>query len=208
MRGVGRGLAFTFTHASVALAVATWAAGVAIVFPSQALLSVFARDEIRTNGFGLGLLLTASGIGALVGATLGGYDRLLRPHVATMAVALAAVGAALTTVGFAPDLNRSLVLLGAMGFGWGIVTVMAFTITLTHTPPELRGRGMGMLIWVVGFSPAGSIGVGFVASATNSRTAYALAGYAAVGFAALVLGLWFVFGTRSLSRRATPVVDA
>lgn len=210
IRGIGRGLAFTFTHASVALAVATWAAGVAIVFPAQALLSVFARDEIATDGFGLGLLLTASGAGALVGATLGGYDRLIRPGVATMAVALATVGAALAAVGFAPDLTRSLLLLAGMGFGWGVVTVMAFTITLTFTPPELRGRGMGILIWVVGFSPVGSAGVGLIASATNSRTAYALGGYAAIGFAALVLGLWLWRGALSARRvaRGAPLVDA
>jgi len=200
LRGIARGFGFVFTHANVALAVASWAAGVAIVFPAQALLSVFARDEIATDGFGLGLLLTMSGSGALVGATLGGYDRLLRPSVATMALALALVGGALAALGFAPDLGRSLVLLGVLGFGWGIVTVMAFTVTLTHTPPELRGRGMGMMIWVVGFSPVGSAAFGFVAEATNSRTAYALGGYVAMGLAAVVLGLWLGLG--ALASRA------
>lgn len=203
LRGAAQGLKFVFTNRTVGLCAAVWAVGILVINPYQAVMSVFARDEIQTGGFGLGLLLTAPGIGALVGSTLAAYDRIIRPTIATMVVALALTGVAIAFTGWAQSLQTALLLLGLLGVGWGVLYVLANSITLMATPIDLRGRVIGVLLWMWGISPVGSATAGFVAGETNTRVVFALIGQIAVAFAIGMLALLIVLRLLRRSPKVT-----
>ena len=133
-------------------------------FPATTLLPAVARDVLGLGVDGYGGLVSAIGLGALVGAlslaTLGDYrpkGRLLT--TATFVFAGALIGAALA---------RSAWLAGAalVLAGWGMVTHLAATISLVQlqVPDILRWRVMSAYLWaVVGLAPAGSLALGTLA---------------------------------------------
>jgi len=204
--GAVQGLRFVFTSRVVGLCALLWSVMILVINPYQALMSVFARDEIHTGGFGLGLLLTAPGVGAIVGSTLAGYDRVFKPGVGAMATGLIVTGVALGVLGWAGGINAALWLLGALGVGFGFMYVLGNSIPLMATPLHLRGRVISVFLWLWGISPIGSTVAGFIAGETSTRVVFALAGQVAAVVGVLVLVLSFALGRRR--HEAAPVVVA
>ncbi len=132
--------------------------------PYQALLPAVAAEVLHGGAALYGNLLGAAGSGALAGALL----LLLRKGLAGLGrrVGLGAtlLGAGVLVVG----LSRS-VWLSALGLvlaGFGFITQMAGSMTLLQglSPPEMRGRVMGLYSTLfVGVGPFGALAGGFVA---------------------------------------------
>jgi MFS family permease len=128
------------------------------------LMPVFARDVLHIGAQGLGILLSAIGIGAL----LASFSLTFFSHSdhSDRLVSLGGIvlGISLVIFGFSKSVNISL--LALVGAGWGIVTQTATINNLLQkeTPDELRGRVMGFYtVMFLGMTPVGSFIAGLLA---------------------------------------------
>ncbi len=158
-----------------------------IGFQYLLLLPVYARDILNAGPGTFGLLVTAFGVGALLGAV-----RLTQKHDRpglrrNLLIGLAASGVGLT--GFA--WSRSVPLSMAMGAvaGFGLIVYVASTNTLLQTTTEDRFRGRVMSLYTLmfaGTSPIGALAAGSIAQRFGAPLATTLSGVTMLGGAALV----------------------
>jgi len=143
------------------------------------LMPAFARDVLGRGANGYGLLISASGAGALVGALLvATYGHLVTPRkLALGGVYLFSV--ALITLALIRSFYFSLGCLFFAGLGMLLFFATSNTTLQTIVPDEMRGRVMGVWSLVFGMMiPIGSIEAGSVANLLG--TPFAL------GFGAIV----------------------
>ncbi|MFL5624482.1 MAG: MFS transporter [Ktedonobacteraceae bacterium] len=149
-----------------------------LVFPYTILLPIFARDIFHIGAPGLGVLNSASGVGALLGAILLVIlsQRLERGKF--LLVLLCVIGG-FASLAFAMVniLNVAILILIALG----ACTVMSMTSTNTAlqilTPEEMRGRILS--IWVMtalGLAPFGNLLAGWVAQSLGAPSTLAIGG--------------------------------
>ena len=129
------------------------------------MMPAFARDVLGRGANGFGILMSASGIGALVGAlVVATYGHLFTPR------RLALGGIWLFSIAlFALSLTRNfylaLVFLLVAGFGMLLFFSTSNTVLQTIVPDEMRGRVMGVWSLVFGaMIPLGSLEAGAVAN--------------------------------------------
>jgi predicted MFS family arabinose efflux permease len=128
------------------------------------LMPAFARDVLGRGANGYGMLMSASGTGAFVGALLvATFGHLLTPR----RIALGGVwlfSAALLAVAFTKSFPLALLFLFAAGFGMLLFFSTSNTVLQTIVPDEMRGRVMGVWSLVFGaMIPLGSLEAGAVA---------------------------------------------
>jgi MFS family permease len=138
------------------------------------LMPAFARDVLGRGANGYGVLMSASGLGAFVGALMvATYGHLFTPR----RLALGGVwlfSAALLAVSFTKDFVPAFVLLFVGGFGMLLFFATSNTVLQTIVPDEMRGRVMGVWSLVFGaMIPLGSLEAGAVAHWVS--TSFALA---------------------------------
>jgi MFS family permease len=137
-----------------------------VVLPYQAFLPAFARDVLATGAEGLGVLLTAVGGGAVLGAAATGSRHVATRPGPAMALCALLAGAGLLVFALATPLHgfptwvasAALVLVGFGSIGY--LTTANATLQL-RVPDHLTGRVMGL--WVVmnaGTTPLGSLALG------------------------------------------------
>lgn len=158
-----------------------------LVLPYTSFLPRFAKDVLGEGPEALGLLLTAGGCGAVVGAALSG-SRLVASRARAAALALhlltclGAIGLALS-----PNLHVAAGFAVVLGFAsTAYLAVVNATVQLT-APPGMLGRLLGF--WVVvnaGSVPVGGIVLGGFATAWGLRLVEAIG---AVAAAVAALGL-------------------
>src|SRR5690606_17070654 len=108
------------------------------------LIPVFAQDVLAQEATGYGLLMSAMGAGALVGAlTLVARSHSGDPTGSRIAAAFVLSGA-LVLLSFTRRYALALAVMAAVG--WGMVTFNAATNSTlqVHTPNSYRGRVMGL----------------------------------------------------------------
>src|SRR5437763_7753371 len=128
------------------------------------LMPAFARDVLARGANGYGVLMSASGLGAFVGAlVIATYGHLFTPRrLALGGVWLFSV--ALLSVSFTRNFVPALVLLFVGGFGMLLFFATSNTVLQTIVPDEMRGRVMGVWSLVFGaMIPLGSLEAGTVA---------------------------------------------
>src|SRR5437879_3578584 len=138
------------------------------------LMPAFARDVLGRGANGYGILMSASGLGAFVGALMiATYGHLFTPRK----LALGGVwlfSAALLAFSFTRNFAPALVLLFVGGFGMLLFFATSNTVLQTIVPDEMRGRVMGVWSLVFGaMIPLGSLEAGTVAHFLG--TSFALA---------------------------------
>jgi len=124
---------------------------------------------------GLGLLLSATGIGAIAAGLLLASNGHRQGRAASLVVAGLVMAACLVGVAVSRSFALTLLLLG--GTGWGMVTFNATSNTLIQTivPDSLRGRTMSLYtIVMLGLLPVGSLLTGAVADVAGVSVALAL----------------------------------
>lgn len=164
-----------------------------LVLPYQAFLPAFARDVLRMGAEGLGLLLTAAGSGAVLGALLTGTRLVARQPGPAMAVfALTSGGglfaAAILTPanGFPPWLAVPALMVVGLG-SIGYLTTANLVVQL-RVPGALMGRVMGL--WVVlnaGTMPLGSLALGGAAERYGLSPIFLACGGVGVGLGLVLL---------------------
>jgi len=141
------------------------------------IMPAFARDVLGRGANGYGLLMSASGSGALVGALIvATYGHLFPPRK----LALGGVwifSVALVAFSFSRNFYVALAFLFAAGFGMLLFFSTSNTALQTIVPDEMRGRVMGVWSLIFGaMIPLGSLEAGAVAHWLGTPFALAFGG--------------------------------
>jgi len=160
-------------------------------FPYLVMMPVFARDVLHRGATGYGVMMTAVGIGALIGAlAVASLDRRIRKGPTLIA---AGAAFALLLVAFALS-QRYLLSVGLLALTGGTMIVnnaLANATIQEIVPDQLRGRVMGFYAFVfVGLAPLGSFQMGALAERIGTPAAVALGGAATA--LAVALAAWRV----------------
>ncbi len=166
----------------------------AVVIPA------FAREVLRVDATGFGLLMAATGIGSLLAALW--IATMPEMRVGFIAGGAVIMGLAEVAAAFTHAMPLALAAMFAVGFGAIGMAATANTTIQMRTPDVLRGRVMSVYTVVfVGSTPVGGLLAGAVASAMGVDVALAVGGVAcaAVG----VIGLAWLGRLRARERLAS-----
>ncbi len=142
------------------------------VFPYVHLLPVFARDVLRIGASGLGLLMAASGAGAVVGSLLVAARRSAGTGRAVLTLAVG-YGGVVAAIALSPSVWLSLPLLFCAGL-MGSSFMSTSNVLLQHRiGDEVRGRVMGAYLLTFGLMPLGVLPMGLAAGRFGAPTAVA-----------------------------------
>lgn len=140
------------------------------------LMPIFARDVLGTDSAGLGMLMAAFGIGALIGSTIFASMRNLRSAGKLLILSVIAWHA--TMLAFAAShsfcLSMSILLLTGMAFS--STQVLMLTVILRTTMPDFRGRILGMRSMAIYAYSFGSLNSGAIAGAWSAPLAATING--------------------------------
>lgn len=176
-------------HPSRRLAIVAIGAAMALGAPIYQLVAVIARENLDVGASAYGLLLSAFGIGAVLGNVVNG--RLLKRPDGTRSKrligALAWYGIAITVVALSPWFAVTLAAMLLVGGGYLVVSVTLMTSIQLTTPPAFRARVVAIYSAAyIGGMPLGSLVQGWIAELTNVTVAVTLAG---VGLLAMAFTL-------------------
>ena len=144
--------------------------------PYVNLMPVFADDVFRVGPEGLGILMTATGVGALGGslviATLGDFRR---KGILLLALALG-FGLTLALFGLSHNFGLALAILIAVGASsTGYMTVNN-TLIQSNTPRRMLGRVMSIYMITFALMPLGTLPISIIAQAIGVDIAVAVGG--------------------------------
>src|SRR5215207_3647282 len=164
---------------------------------------VVAIELLGTGEPGVGALMTAVGVGAVLGSLaaslLVGSGRL----GAWFAVGVGLWGLPLTLVGLIPQQSAALPLLAFIGVGNALVDVAGFTLIGRMAPDEVLGRVFGVLESIV----AVSIGIGAIVASTLVEWFGVQTALVAIGLVCPVLAVVSLRRLRGMDR-SVGVLDA
>ena len=149
---------------------------------ATALLPIFARDILKVGAKGLGLLYAAESVGSIIAGFGMSLIGDIRRKGRLLLSAVAAYGAATAIYGFSTNFYLSLLLLGLVGVGDSISTVLRQTIRSTVTPDYIRGRMTAVnMIFFMGGPQLGNLEAGLLAGAVGAPLSVAIGGVAVAG---------------------------
>lgn len=105
-----------------------------------ALLPIFARDVLETGPWGLGLLRSAPGVGALITSVVLANMTINRRAGYYLFASVVAYGLAIVVFGLSTSFLLSLAALAAYGVVDAISVVIRHSLVITYTPNEMLGR--------------------------------------------------------------------
>lgn len=155
--------------------------------PYATLLPVFARDILQIGPDGLGLLMAATGLGALTAAL-----RLARRHTvkglgSSIALAVACFGAGLLALAASSIVWMSLLALYAIGFGMVSSLAGCNTLLQSLAPDSMRGRVVSLYTTAsLGLTVIGSLLAGSGATYVGAPMVVAVGGLLTIG-----ASVWF-----------------
>jgi MFS family permease len=134
-----------------------------VATPYNTLMPVFAKTIFKAGETGLGLLMSAGGIGALCGsaiiATLGDYQRKGKLALICGSV----FGISLVSFGISKSLPTAFVFLLFVGAGGSMYMTLITTLIMGNTPQELLGRVMSIFVMTFGLMPLAMLPAGALA---------------------------------------------
>jgi MFS family permease len=169
-----------------------------LALPYGSFLPKMAADVFHQGAGGLSVLLTATGVGALLGAFVSGLRVVARSPQRWLAGLQVATGVALAGFAWSPSIYTGvpcLILFGAALIGY--LAIAGATIQLA-AEPGTEGRALGL--WMIvnsGLVPIGSLLIGVAADIPAISIRGALG---AAGVGCLLFGILAVFGGRRMTR--------
>jgi MFS family permease len=154
---------------------------------NQTMAPVFARDVLDLGPGGVGLLLSAPGVGSVLAmAFLASAGDMRRKGLVSLA-ALLLMAATLILFGFSNWVWLSLVALAVHGFGQAAYQTTNHTLVQLHTPDEYRGRVLAVYNMDRSLHPLGVVVTAALAELWGPQLAIAFNGVACVAALALVV---------------------
>ena len=172
--------------------------------PYTVLMPAIATQTLHGGAHTLGFLMTASGVGALVGALYLASRVSVIGLENVSAIATICFGLGLVAFAVSRQLWLSLAILPVVGAGFMVQMASINTIIQTLVDEHLRGRVMAFYTMAfLGTAPIGSIVAGIVAARIGSEYTVLMG-----GFASVATGLWFASRLPSLRASMHPVYAA
>jgi MFS family permease len=157
-----------------------------VAMPYSVLMPIFADSILHGGPSALGLLMGASGAGALAGAITLASRRDVRGLGRWVAVASVGFGVSLVAFSMAHLLWLSALLLVPVGFAMMVQMAASNTLVQTMSPDNLRGRVMSVYsMMFMGMAPIGSLLAGALAGRLGAPMTVAAGGIICVIAAAV-----------------------
>ena len=148
--------------------------------PYQGILPVFARDVLHRGADGLGMLVAAGGVGAILGSiTVASFSSPRQMRILIVAGGFG-LGTAIVLFAISTVFLASVGLSFSLGYLYQIVTTASFTALQVISPAHLRGRILSLRIMGHGVTPVGMLLLGAAAEAIGPVNATAAMGAIAV----------------------------
>jgi MFS family permease len=169
---------------------------------ATALLPVFARDILHAGPIALGLLRSASAVGALSGTIWLAHFPLRRRPGLAMFGGVIVFGLATLAFGLSHNLVVSLLALAVLGASDVVSVVVRLSLVQLRTPEDMLGRVSAVNSLFIGTSnQLGEFESGLTASWWGAQRAVLIGGLATIGVALLWMKLFpGLRDTRSLER--------
>jgi MFS family permease len=169
--------------------------------PYAVLMPAVAAKRLHGGPHTLGLLMTASGLGALGGAFYLAWRRTILGLGRVIVIASAVFGLGLVAFGLSRVLWLSLLILPFVGAGFMVSLAATNTIVQTITEEHLRGRVMAFYTMAfLGTAPIGSLLAGILADRLGEPTTIVLGGGVCLAGAA-----WFASRLPRLRELIRPI---
>ena len=169
------GIVYSFQHPRVRTILMLFLAVGIFGWSYMVVMPAFARDVLGRGADGFGILMSASGTGALVGAlVVATFGHRIKPRqLALGGVWLFSI--ALLAFSFARNFHVALGFLFVAGFGMLLFFSTTNTVLQTIVPDDMRGRVMGVWSLIFGaMIPLGSLEAGAVANWFGTPIALAI----------------------------------
>ena len=145
--------------------------------PYAVLMPIFADKILHGGARGLGMLMGASGIGALAGTLMLAAKREVHGLGRWIAFASFGFGASMILFASSRSYPLSILLLVPVGFSMMLQMSSSNTLIQTMVPDELRGRVMAVYsMMFMGMAPFGALVAGTMANHIGAPTTVALGG--------------------------------
>jgi MFS family permease len=147
----------------------------------EILMPVYVREMLHGGPTQFGLLMAASGVGAIFGSIVLASFANVRTLGDWVAFAAAGFGCSLVLLSISHSFAVSLLIMLLIGFSMVTLLDASNTLVQRMVPDDLRGRIMA--IWTMmlsGLAPFGSLVVGFIAQRFTARRTFAAGGMACV----------------------------
>jgi len=169
--------------------------------PYTVLMPLFADEVLRGGPNTLGLLMAASGVGALAGAMFLAARKTVLGLGTYIPLTAAAFGAGLIAFSFSRVLWLSLALMAVTGCGFMVQMAASNTVLQTIVDEDKRGRVMSFYTMAfMGTAPFGSLLAGSVADRIGAPHTLLFGGLGCVAGA-----LWFALSLPALRRDVRPI---
>ena len=169
--------------------------------PYSVLMPAIATKLLHGGAHTLGFLMTASGVGALVGALYLASRKSVLGLGRVMVASAALFGAGLVAFSFSRSLILSLAILTTVGAGMMITMASTNTIVQTIVREELRGRVMAFYSMAfLGTAPLGSLMAGAIAERIGPTNTI-LAG----GIGCITAAVWFGMRLPLIREQVKPI---
>jgi len=183
---LGEALQYVQSHPDVLMLITLVAMVSMFGLPYLTMMPAFANDVLNVGAKGLGYLVASAGVGALLG---GIHLAQMKDHQKRGPLVLGAAVvfyAAILCFSLSHNVWLSALLLAVAGGGMVNCAATVNSLIQTRVPDHIRGRVLSMhTMAFLGFTPLGSLLVGWLAEIYSPSTALALSS----GFA-LLLTLW------------------
>ena len=139
-----------------------------VAMPYQMLMPVFARSVFNSGETGLGMLMSATGLGALTGSIIMAFLGNFQHKGLLMLITGIGFGLFLMVFGFSGSLLTASIWLVFVGGTSSMFMTATSTLLMTNTPPELMGRVMSLFMMTFGLMPLGTLPAGALAQAIGA----------------------------------------
>jgi MFS family permease len=154
--------------------------------PYAVLMPIFADQILHGGARGLGLLMGATGVGALAGALILAGKKSLRGLGTWVAACAGGFGASLILFSMSRRLWLSAALLVPVGFCMMVQMASSNTLIQAMVPDHLRGRVMAVYsMMFMGMAPLGALLAGAFAEKLGAPLTVAIGGAVCIGGALL-----------------------
>lgn len=183
------GFDYAFNNAPVLTVIA---AGAFFNFiPVMVLYPVFAHDILSGNSGTYGLMVSASGMGAVLGAFFLANRRSCLGLGSAVSIAAFSLGAGTLILSFSSSVSSACILCFSVGGATMILNAGSNTILQRICDPAKRGRVLSLWIMAaMGASPMGSFAGGMAANFFGIKPTYLIAGL--IGLAGVVIFCFYI----------------
>jgi MFS family permease len=190
LRALGDGIRFVMERPSLRVTFLMIAVIGTMGFNFSVLLPLEATDVLQSGAMVFGLLSSALGVGALLGALL--LARRTGAPTNRMLISMAVVfGILESAMALTRSVPIALVMIAITGYAMSSFSASANTRTQLSSPPEMRGRVMSVYTMVfIGTTPIGSLLISSVASAFGVPVAFVVSGVPCFIVACVAAWLW------------------